>query len=115
MELTLNGDGPVDIVTVHAERIDAVGAVAFKDAFRAKAQGRNGTVVLDLHQVTFLDSSGLGAVVAAQKILGNERKLELACLQDAVAKVMSLTRMDTVFRIHTNIAAAEASHSSSAA
>ena len=51
-------------------------------------------------QVAFLDSSGLGAVVAAMKALGPDRPLELAGLTPTVQKVFRLTRMDSVFKIH---------------
>jgi anti-sigma B factor antagonist len=56
--------------------------------------------------VDFLDSSGLGAVVAAMKQAGTGRRLELAGLTNLVAKVFSLTRMDTVFVIHTDASSA---------
>ncbi len=115
MNLDFRGEGAVDIVSVSANRIDAAAAVQFKDAFKSATTDGVRNVVLDLSGVEFIDSSGLGAIVAAQKLLGGERELELAGLQGAVAKVMSLTRMDTVFRIHTDVAAAEAAHQSSAA
>jgi anti-sigma B factor antagonist len=57
-------------------------------------------VVLDLSSVNFLDSSGLGAVVAVMKLLLPGRKLELAGLTPTVEKVFRLTRMDSVFIIH---------------
>jgi anti-sigma B factor antagonist len=50
--------------------------------------------------VAFLDSSGLGAVVAVKKLMGPDRRLDLACLTPAVDKVFRLTRMDSVFTIH---------------
>jgi anti-sigma B factor antagonist len=59
-------------------------------------------VILDLAQVDFLDSSGLGAVVAVMKVLGPTRKLELAGLTPTVEKVFRLTRMDQVFTIHAS-------------
>lgn len=115
MNVSLECNGTVDIVTVDADRIDAAGAVAFKDAFRAAIAQSEHDVVLDLGQVLFIDSSGLGAIVAAQKLLGKDRVMELADLQEAVAKVMTLTRMDTVFQIHDSVASAKAAHQSSAA
>ena len=72
---------------------------------------RSGTVILDLGLVEFLDSSGLGALVAARKLLGEGRMLELAGLTPAVEKVMTLTRMGSVFPIHTDVTAAMAQHS----
>lgn len=115
MKLTLNNDGSVDVVSVEADRIDASVAVEFKDAFRSSVADGDGPVVLDLTNVSFLDSSGLGAVVAARKLLGDDRKLDLAGLQAPVAKVMQLTRMDTVFLIHDTPAAARDAYRSPAA
>jgi anti-sigma B factor antagonist len=56
---------------------------------------------MDLASVTFMDSSGLGAMVAALKSLDG-RRLELCGLTGAVDKVFTLTRMDKVFVIHVD-------------
>ena len=98
--------GDVLIVRVHEPRIDAASAIQFKDTLRAAAEGGPSRVVLDLSEVGFVDSSGLGAVVAAMKLLAPDQTLELAGLTDTVAKVFRLTRMDTVFRIHDRAEAA---------
>lgn len=110
MEITCETQGPVCIMRVESDRIDAAIAIQFKDMFRDLTAEITGPVVLDLGQVTFLDSSGLGAVVAARKLLGADRVLELAGLNPAVEKVMQLTRMNTVFPIHANRDAALAAH-----
>jgi anti-sigma B factor antagonist len=108
MKMTFEGRGALGILRVEEARIDASVAIQFKDRFRDLTQGAAGDVVLDLSQVTFLDSSGLGAVVAARKLLGPGRVLELAGLTPAVDKVIKLTRMSTVFPIHADVAAAVA-------
>lgn len=103
MDLSTTRDGDITIVTVNAARIDAAAAIAFKDAMRrAVAEGPD-HVLLDLGQVTFVDSSGLGAIVAAMKRMGDGRRLDLAALTPDVAKVFRLTRMDTVFVIHDEV------------
>ncbi len=48
-------------------------------------------VILDLSSVKFIDSSGLGAIVAAMKQLGSGRRLDLAGLTPVVEKVFRLT------------------------
>jgi anti-sigma B factor antagonist len=63
-----------------------------------------------MSKVAFLDSSGLGALVAAMKQMSASRQLELACLSDAVHKVFRLTRMDSVFRVHNKVEDAFAAH-----
>ena len=99
MNLESEERGGTLIVTVGEERIDAQVAVQFKDAMRDRTADGMGRVVLDMSHVDFLDSSGLGAVVAVMKHLGSERPLDLAGLTPTVQKVFRLTRMDRVFRI----------------
>lgn len=103
MNLSFETRGAVGILRVEDSRLDASVAIAFKDRFRDLVSGSSGDVILDLANVAFLDSSGLGAIVAARKILGADRGLELAGLGPAVEKVMTLTRMNTVFPIHADV------------
>jgi len=106
MELTSKDIGDARVVKVIDSRIDAAVAIQFKDAMRAQTEGGPARVVLDLSDVSFIDSSGLGAVVAAKKLLHGSHQLELAGLTPVVAKVFKLTRMDSVFAIHADIGAA---------
>jgi anti-sigma B factor antagonist len=88
------------VLQLNLERIDAAIAVDFKENVRRAIDGGTGAVILDMSSVDFLDSSGLGAVVAVMKLLGPERPLQLAGLRAPVAKVFRLTRMDRIFTIH---------------
>lgn len=106
MDLQTEQSDGLTVVSVMEDRIDAAVAIQFKDRMREVTAGGEGPVVLDLSRVTFLDSSGLGAVVAAMKQLAPDRRLDLAGLGGMVAKVFRLTRMDSVFRIHDSPEAA---------
>ncbi|MGR3541619.1 MAG: STAS domain-containing protein [Hasllibacter sp.] len=99
MELERRDSPEGTVLTVAAARIDAAAAIAFKDAFRDGTAGGEGDVVLDLGRVEFVDSSGLGAIVAAMKMLAPGRRLDLAAPGPAVGKLFRMTRMDRVFRI----------------
>ena len=105
-----------DTVLLHIlePRVDAAIAVQFKDSVREMAGENHARVVLDMSKVEFLDSSGLGALVAALKQIGPSRTLELAALTPTVEKVFRLTRMDTVFKIHDSAGTAidELAHAS---
>lgn len=103
MELVADPRDGFLAIRVEGDRIDAASAIRFKDRMRELTQGSDGRVVLDLARVAFLDSSGLGAVVAAMKALGPERPLELSGLTPTVQKVFRLTRMDSVFKIHPSL------------
>jgi len=103
MKLTSELQADILIIKVLEGRIDASSAIQFKDRMRELTQTPSPRVALDLSQVGFIDSSGLGAVVAVLKALGPERKLELAGLTPTVQKVFRLTRMDSVFTIHDDL------------
>lgn len=103
MELIATPRHDALVVTVNESRIDAAGAIRFKDRMRELVAQASPRVILDLSHVAFLDSSGLGAVVAVMKLLGPDRRLELAGLTPGVQKVFRLTRMDSVFVIHAAV------------
>lgn len=97
-----------------SDRIDAASAIYLKDQFRENTEDNDGRVVMDLSSVTFMDSSGLGAMVSALKQLKG-RKLEIAGLSPVVAKVFKLTRMDQVFVVHDDVDAALSAKGANAA
>jgi len=102
MMLTHSVTGNVLVLTAKTDRIDAANAIHLKDEFRDATSGFAGRVVMDLSSVKFMDSSGLGAMVAALKTLSG-RKLELAEMSVTVDKVFRLTRMDKVFVLHDTL------------
>jgi anti-sigma B factor antagonist len=95
-------------VQVMEDRIDAATAIQFKERMRDVTGTGDQRVVLDLARVQFLDSSGLGAIVAVRKLLGPDRVMELSGLTPTVEKVFRLTRMDTIFTIHPSLEVAVA-------
>ncbi|MEO0401646.1 MAG: STAS domain-containing protein [Pseudomonadota bacterium] len=99
MDLESRSEENLQVVSVHGSRIDAAVAIEFKDAMRASTDGGSETVILDLSEVDFIDSSGLGAIVASMKNMGQSRTLALAGLTPTVDKVFRLTRMDSVFSV----------------
>ncbi|WP_299027319.1 STAS domain-containing protein [uncultured Sulfitobacter sp.] len=103
MELTSSKEPGLQIVTVQEQRIDAAVALTFKDRMREITEGGIDTVLLDLNHVQFIDSSGLGAIVAAMKNLSPDRRLVLAGLTPTVDKVFRLTRMDSVFGVFSTV------------
>lgn len=103
MELAVSQHSGVTVVQPDGSRLDARAAVVFKDRMKHTLEAGQDRVVLDLSDVVFLDSSGLGAVVAATRFLRPGQALELAGLTPAVGRVFRLTRMDTVFTIHSGL------------
>lgn len=100
MQINAAMNGNTLVIRVAEDRIDAASAIQFKERMRELIQTESQRVILDLSSVHFLDSSGLGAVVAVMKLMTPDRRLELSGLNTTVEKVFRLTRMDTIFTIH---------------
>jgi len=98
--------GDVTVVCITEDRLDAALAIRFKDALKSLVDEGTDHMLLDMQNVGFMDSSGLGAVVAHMKYMGTERVFEICGLSSTVEKVFKLTRMDSVFKIYPDVATA---------
>jgi len=77
---------------------DAAGALRERGNQAAKAEGRN--MVLNMRGVDYIDSSGLGTLVAAHSTLGKAGGgMALMNLSKRSAELLILTKLATVFRI----------------
>jgi len=65
------------------------------------------TIIIDLSEVDFLDSSGLGALVGmARKQNEAGGNVTLACMNDKVRKVFEITQVYRLFNIYDDVDAA---------
>jgi anti-sigma B factor antagonist len=97
-EQTIVGD--VLVAKVLDSRIVADVAPRFKHQLTDYITGGNRSIVLDLGAVSFIDSSGLGALVSSLKVIGRDGDLVLCGIAGTVASMFKLTRMDKVFRMY---------------
>ncbi len=100
MELEIETIGEVNIIQISG-RLDAANRDAFKKAVDARLADKQNKFLLDLEQLEFIDSSGLGCLVSclrsADKAGG---ALKIVSLRDYVAKLFETTRLDRVFDIY---------------
>lgn len=99
MDVTVQDESGQVVIRMAEKRLDAAIAGEFKDTVRPHIATHGPDLVLDLAAVDFLDSSGLGAVIALRKALPEGRRLQLRGLTPNVDRVFRLTRMDQVFEI----------------
>lgn len=97
--LNIEQDRGVTVISPTTKRLDASVALAVKEGIVQAIEGSNRRVVLDLHQVDFMDSSGLGAMVSVLKALGPSGSLAVCNVKGSVLSLFKLTRMDKVFAI----------------
>jgi anti-sigma B factor antagonist len=101
MNITLDNKDGVALLKLHEERLDAHNSQEFKDYLLRLLEGGAKTLVLDLSEVRFVDSSGLGALLSGHKNAGlRESRLVLAGVQARVQSMFELTRLHRVFEIH---------------
>ena len=93
--------GDVLVVQPFEPRLDAHVAVNFKETMVNFIKEGHKRIVLNLSNVEFIDSSGLGAIVSSLKTLGLKGELAICGPRDTVLTLFKLTRMDKVFRIFT--------------
>ena len=59
------------------------------------------TILIDLKEITFVDSSGLGALVSVlKKVRSAEKSMYVCSINDQVRMLFELTSMDRVFKIY---------------
>jgi anti-sigma B factor antagonist len=94
--------GNVLIAKVLESRIAADVAPRFKEDLMAYITKGNHAIVLDLSDVSFIHSSGLGALIASLKAIDEDRELILSGVRDTVESMFKLTRMNKVFRMFSS-------------
>jgi anti-sigma B factor antagonist len=104
VELTVSkhDEDAVPVVGVSGE-VDVYAAPELRERLTDLVQnGRS--VVVDLTQVGFLDSTGLGALVAARTSAAEHgASLPLVCTHQRILKLFTITGLDGVFKIYDTV------------
>ena len=106
MALEVETRPEVNGVTVLAPsgRLDVAGAPALREAIGEVVRDAPAKVVIDMAGVSFVDSTGLGSVIAALKqIRGTQGELRLAAPNQQVRVVLELTTLDRVFPYYATV------------
>ncbi|PKL07232.1 MAG: anti-anti-sigma factor [Spirochaetae bacterium HGW-Spirochaetae-9] len=100
-----NGEG-CDIVALSG-RLNGASAPEFKQRIRQIVEGGKSRLILDMAGVSFIDSSGLSALISGLKATREAGGfLRLASLGSQVAAVIKLMMLDRVFDVYADVTAA---------
>lgn len=99
MQLETRFEPNVLIITPLERRVDAHIAPAFRSALIDRIDQGHRHLVINLREVEFIDSSGLGVLVSALKRLGRDGDLKVASPTDSVRAMFELTRLNRVIPI----------------
>lgn len=99
---TLSG---VPVLAIAGE-IDVHTVPVFRDALHSFARSGESYLVVDLGQVTFMDCSGLGALVGARRRLPDGAQVGVVCARPTITKIFDITGLRHAFPIFTTLEAA---------
>ena len=108
MDLTLatNEVDGATIIAVGGE-IDVYTAPKLRDKISELVGEGHHQLVIDMENVDFLDSTGLGVLVGGlKKVRAHDGSMELICSQDRLLKIFRITGLAKVFTIHDSESAA---------
>jgi anti-sigma B factor antagonist len=101
--------GGVDIVNVSGE-IHLTTAPRFRDRLEQIIASGDGTLVLDLTAVEFIDSTGLSVLLSGLRLLSQRNgRMALVLRNPTVLRLFQITSLDTTFEIFPERPAAIAS------
>lgn len=100
MKLKTETVGDQVIIFVQEERLDAHNSHELKSEMSRHFTDGSKHLIVDLKEVRFIDSSGLGVLVSGFKNASTRQgSLKLAGLQNQVRSMFELTRLHRVFDI----------------
>lgn len=87
------------VVTPLSDRIEVPTSSGFKGAMVDRINQGYRRILLDLVNVDFIDSSGLGAIISSLKSLGEGGEFAVCNLSKSVENLFQLTQMHRLFNI----------------
>ncbi len=109
MEFQEKNEGGILTIRPESDRIEATTAEDFRIHLLERVDGGNRTIILDLELIEFVDSSGLGAMIAALKMMQGRGEILLCRVRNTVLSVLDLSQVTRIFPIFKTEAEARAS------
>lgn len=104
MNLKTEANGKVMVVMVREERLDAHNSEELKVEINRLFESGTKELLVDLKEVRFIDSSGLGVLVSGFKNAATHQgSIKLCSLQTQVKSMFELTRLHRVFDIYQTV------------
>lgn len=97
--------GENTVVTVTGE-VDLTSVGTLRDGLDEQLRSGHRRLVVDLGGVTFLDSTGLGVLVALSRTLRGGGAARLVCNNPRILRLFSITSLDEVLVVHDTVDAA---------
>lgn len=101
VKLTTRQVGDVSVVDVAGRITLGEGSTALRDALRDMVAKNHKKILLNLGEVTYIDSSGIGELVSGfTSVTNSGGQLKLLGLTKRVKDLLQITKLYTVFDVH---------------
>ena len=92
------------VVQLKTDRLDTVVAPSLKSEFVYLNNQGVKNIIVDMDSAKYCDSSGLSSILFANRLCnGASGKLVICNLQDSVRKIISISQLDSVISIASNL------------
>lgn len=103
LKIEVKQSGAVTVVACHGVIIFGEEATKLRDRVKQLAIDHP-NLVLDMAQVSYVDSGGLGAIIGILTSVRNARgDMKLCCLNERVRHVFAITRLLNVVEIYNSV------------
>ena len=107
MKFDIKKNGTATVIKIRERKLDASVSPELKGEFLVLCSPQMKDLVVDLTDVEFCDSSGLSALlIAERKMRENGGMVKLVGLQKKVLSLIRISRLDRAFSIHDSLAKA---------
>lgn len=87
------------VLNIQELRLDSTKIEAFKETMQNFIHAGKSSFLLNLGNLRYIDSRGLGAILSVHEMLENRGSIVLCEAKETVKSFLSLTRMDRIFTI----------------
>jgi anti-anti-sigma factor len=107
MHFEIKKNGKSVVLKVKARKLDATISPELKGEFLMLCTPQTKELIIDLADVEFCDSSGLSALlIAERKMRENSGVVKLAAMQKKVVTLIKISHLDRAFKIYDTVAKA---------
>lgn len=104
MKYSIDKQEKYSILALDEEKLDTLVAPKLKSEFVTLFQSGTSNLILDMSKVKYVDSSGLSAILVANRLAGDEDGfLVLAGITPHVMKLITISKLDNVLNLFPTI------------
>ncbi|MDR2887954.1 MAG: STAS domain-containing protein [Bacteroidales bacterium] len=108
MDFNIESRNNSTVIQVQTEKLDTHIAPALKSELVLVSGKGEKNIILDLKRCQYCDSSGLSAILVANRLCKNAGGVFVLCgLNEAVERLISISQLDTVLTITDTVEEAE--------